>query len=187
MDGGEHRAAASEDHIWASLDKQRDETARLSSAVSALEIGQESLSDKIDTGFEAVQSELSRSQKEPVSIPSVITLGFVILGGFAGVITYLNGLTVEAVQRENDLRFQAARGDRDHIIETISGMNARMLVDDKREQKDMQDKGKMEAQIKDIQTSLNHVINRLDLQQDRERETNALIKERLSALENNRL
>jgi len=180
--------------LWKQGHKNSEDIAELRTLSAKLEVGQASLSDQMKREFESLDDAIRGSIKPPVNQIALFSLVVVVLGGFGTIITYMNGQTSEAMKRENDLRFEAVATketiaakalsmDINHVRESIQDIYLRMQVDDKREQKDMYDKGVMEARFKGLEQNFYHLDDQLHIRHRRDEDTFRELKERVGQLE----
>ena len=180
--------------LWDNTHRHGEKISNLEKIAARLETGQDSLEDKIDTGFSALQADLQRSVKPPLNVIGVATLSLILLGSFGTVLTYMTGQTSASMKRENDLRFKAVLNKEDDSskatsksIEVISNdirtIVLRMAEDDKREQQDMYDKGVADARHKALRYDFNHLDAELHIRHRRSNDLMLDFKDKLSYLE----
>tara|TARA_R110000851_G_scaffold265570_6_gene418085 strand:- start:3264 stop:3962 length:699 start_codon:yes stop_codon:yes gene_type:complete len=183
--------------LWKHTHSHSEKISNLEKIAARLEVGQDSLEDKIDRGFAGLQADLHRTAKPPFNVIGVATLAFLLLGGFGAVLTYMIGWSSEATKREIDLRFEAVIAN---DVTTSSTTRARILAMDKRfdamlermayheteHTQDMYDKGVMVSKFRGLEQNFYHLDDQLHIKDRRSEDHRVAVKERLSVIEETR-
>jgi len=169
--------------LWDNTHRHGEKISNLEKIAARLETGQDSLEDKIDTGFSALQADLHRSVKPPVNLLGLATLVVILLGSFGTVISYISAQTAASMKRETDLSSEATHIAIDAIKADVSTIVFKMAEDDKREQQDMYDKGVSDARHKALRYDFNHLDSELHIRHRRTNDVLLDFKHKLSYLE----
>jgi len=182
------------DPLWARLDKQGDEVNRLSKMTAALETGQDRLTKEMERQFKAVHDAISMLNKPPVPMIQVATFSLLLAGAFASVIVYMSTQASQGMMREIDLRIKGVEREEDLAAKAfnaaiamhtqkIEDIHARMLIDDKREQQDMYDKGFADARMDALEQNFYHLDDQLHIRHRIDEAAKIDHQERLGRLE----
>lgn len=169
--------------LWDHTHRHGDKISNLEKIAARLETGQDSLEDKIDTGFSSLQSDLQRSTKPPVNLLGVATLAVILLGSFGTVISYISSQTATSMKRETDLSSDATHIAIDAIKADVSTIVFKMAEDDKREQQDQYDKGYGRAMFDSLEKNFIHLDAELHIRDRRVNDVIMGMRGELSVLE----
>jgi len=169
--------------LWDHTHRHGDKISNLEKIAARLETGQDSLEDKIDTGFSSLKSDLHRSTKPPVNLIGVATLAVILLGSFGTVISYISSQTATSMKRETDLSSDATHIAIDAIKADVSTIVFKMAEDDRREQQDQYDKGYSRAMFDSLEKNFVHLDAELHIRDRRMNDVIMGMRGELSVLE----